>query len=368
MQKHSFYLAKYFAQNQIYVDLYHFNQSDFDITELHCFSNDEKKFINSIVIPFPKPSFYPGHYIIESYNFSKAVFEEFKKRNQVDFIYCKGFTGWTLLEEKRKGYLCAPVGVNFHGLEMFQKQPNFVSKLSAHLILKQPTLFQLNHADFVFSYGGKITELLNGLTIHKNRVIEIPTAIEKNWLTEHVKQKNDKLKFVFVGRYERRKGIEELNEVLKQLLEQDLNFEIHFIGPIPEKKWILNNKLKYLGPIRDSEKLKSYLENMDVLVCPSHSEGMPNVILEAMSSKLAIIATNVGAVKLMVNENNGLLIENLKQLKNAIIHFINLDISLLQKMQNSSFEKVKTSFLWENIIKQTIDKINLVIAKNKKSL
>ena len=34
---------------------------------------------------------------------------------------------------------------------------------------------------------------------------------------------------------------------------------------------------------------------MDVLICPSYSEGMPNVIIEAAARGLAIIATNVGA-------------------------------------------------------------------------
>ncbi|MBK7816242.1 MAG: glycosyltransferase [Sphingobacteriaceae bacterium] len=36
----------------------------------------------------------------------------------------------------------------------------------------------------------------------------------------------------------------------------------------------------------------------DVLICPSFSEGFPNVILEAMSNGLAVAATNVGAVEL----------------------------------------------------------------------
>ena len=34
MQRHSFYLAKYFAKNKFYVDLFHFNQSEYDINKL----------------------------------------------------------------------------------------------------------------------------------------------------------------------------------------------------------------------------------------------------------------------------------------------------------------------------------------------
>ena len=53
MQKHSFYLAKYFAKHQIQVDLIHYNHSDFDIKHLEFFTNEEQSYINSIVIPKP---------------------------------------------------------------------------------------------------------------------------------------------------------------------------------------------------------------------------------------------------------------------------------------------------------------------------
>lgn len=366
MQKHSYYLTKYFAQNQIQVDLYHFNQSDFNISQLDCFTEEEKKYIHSIVVPFPKASFYPGHYVVESFKYSEDIFNEFKNRGEVDFIYCKGFAGWKLLEEKRKGFLCAPIGVNFHGLEVFQKQPSFISYLSAQFILKQPTLFQLKHADFVFSYGAKITDLLLAIGVRENKVIELPTAIEKSWLSVSEKHQNTFTKFVYVGRYERRKGIEELNVVLKELLADHLNFEFHFIGPIPQKKRINNSSVIYHGPIRESDKMKLILEKMDVLVCPSHSEGMPNVILEAMASKLAIIATNVGAVKLMVDEKNGILLDHISQLKKSLTHFIKIDTFKLNNFKNQSGLKVEANFLWENIIEQTIKKINVVVSANKK--
>ena len=75
MQRHSFYLAKWFAKNKVYVDLYHFNQSSLNIQELKCFDEDEKKYIHSFVIPFPKEGRLPGHYIYESYIYSKRIFE-----------------------------------------------------------------------------------------------------------------------------------------------------------------------------------------------------------------------------------------------------------------------------------------------------
>jgi len=42
MQKHSYYLCKYLAQNKVNVDLIHFNRSKLDITDLSVFSEEEK--------------------------------------------------------------------------------------------------------------------------------------------------------------------------------------------------------------------------------------------------------------------------------------------------------------------------------------
>lgn len=42
MQKHSYYLAKYFAKNKVYVDLVHYNDSNYNIVDLEFFSEEEK--------------------------------------------------------------------------------------------------------------------------------------------------------------------------------------------------------------------------------------------------------------------------------------------------------------------------------------
>ena len=57
---------------------------------------------------------------------------------------------------------------------------------------------------------------------------------------------------------------------------------------------------------------KDIFDSCDVLICPSYSEGMPNVILEAMARGLAIIATDVGAISEMVDSTNGILMANNK--------------------------------------------------------
>lgn len=365
MQKHSYYLTKYLTRNGAYVDLYHtpFRHAlTEEIKNTACFTEEEKKYIRSFVINFPQYSKLPGHYLRESYEYSRRVFGLFRKESQVDFIYAKGFSGWKLLEEKRKGFRCAPIGIKFHGMNMFQKPPSFRGWLE-QLIFRPPVKFNMMNADYVFSYGGKITNVIQNIGIDNSKIIELQTGVERDWLIPTVNKQDKIRRFLFLGRYERLKGIEELSSAILPLLSS-YAFEFHFAGNIPDRKKIISDKIIYYGTVTDSENLKMILDGCDILVCPSYSEGMPNVILEAMARGLAIIATDVGAVNLMVSEENGWLLEgpDVRILQKTLEDAIRMPDEELRKKKYVSLRKVKENFLWENIVFTLINKIKTVIS------
>ncbi|MDQ3110649.1 MAG: glycosyltransferase family 4 protein [Bacteroidota bacterium] len=356
MQRHSFYLAKYLAASGVKVDLYHTNPGTKDAGSLEGFSPEEKANIQSFVIKFPSLGKSPGHYIRESYTYSVDVWKVFKKQSAVDFIIAKGFAGWELLNQKSKGEHLPPVALNFHGYEMFQPPPDFLSMLKARLVLRSPVLFNIKNADYLFSYGGKITDLLLNLGIAKNRILELPTGISADWLVDVPRSTEPLRKLVFSGRYERRKGVEELKKVLRKLLPLHKNFEFHFIGPIPENKKLFSERIIYHGLVAENDKMKTLLRGMDVLVCPSYSEGMPNVVLEAMASGLAVLATDTGATSVMVNSENGWLIEprDEAQLTDAFTQALKIESTALNAKKNNALRDVKTDFQWSNIIAKII--------------
>jgi glycosyltransferase involved in cell wall biosynthesis len=359
MQKHSFYLAKYFALNKIHVDLYHTANDQSAAESLSCFSQDEKLFIRSFVIPFPKLDRFPGHYIREMYAYSKLIFSKLKENGPVDFVYVQGLCGMKLFENKTQ--FITPAGVNFHGLEMFQKTADLRSKLEQFLFRK-PVLRSLKNADVVFSLGGKLTELLIAQGISRDKISQVSIGIDPSWLNNGRQISHSARRtFVFIGRYERRKGIEELMLVLNRM--HDASFEFHFIGNIPEEKRVKADNLHFWGNISDANKIKSVLAVADVLVCPSYSEGMPTVILEAMASGLAIIASNVGAVSEQVSMVNGILIKpgDTDDLENALRKMINIDPETLQNMKQHSVKMIRERFLWEAIITKNISEIQKVI-------
>ena len=363
MQKHSYYLCKYLAQQNVYVDLYHFNQSNYDISKLEFFTDEERIYINSIIIDFPKSLPFPGHYIYNSYKHSKLIFEAIKDKLPIyDFIYTKGFTGWVLINQKSNGKIkCAKIGVKFHGYEMFQKAPDFKIKLQHFFLLRNPVKIISQKADIVFSYGGKITDIIRSLDVTPEKIIELPSGVESNSLSNEIKPAGQILRFLFLGRYERRKGIEELNDAISTIVskEQKQKTEFHFIGPIPQEKHLQNKAVIYHGEIRDRVKLTAAIKNCDVLICPSWSEGMPNVILEAMANGLTVIATDVGAVNVLVNEKTGYLIDNSvpELIRNEIEKILASSNEELDSKKQNALNYIKESFVWEKLINKFLNLI-----------
>lgn len=364
MQKHSFYLAKYLAKRGVQIDLYHCVPDGVEIPySLDGFSFKELQNINSICFYFPKNHQFPGHYLYESKQYSNQLFEFFQKQEEVDFIYAQGFTSWRFLEEKKDKVAFPLIGVNFHGIEMYQLAPNLKSKFE-QLILRPPVNFILSNADVIFSLGGKLTPIQQQISGNKTKVLETPIGIEECWLNTEMEinqpeESQHIRRFVFIGRFERRKGVEELTKVIKGLVA-DYIFEFHFIGPIPENKKMRSDKVFYHGQVKDVEFIKNILRKSDILISPSYAEGMPTVILEAMASGLAIIATDVGAVNTIVSVENGWLIPpaNKQALKKAMIEAIALDAKVLHWKKKTSLRMVKEHFTWGKIIKTTMDIIN----------
>ncbi len=363
MQRHSFNLC-----NELLM-------AGNEVTLVHCVygenglpKNDEvevlfgnSKNLTVLTLRFPRFSGMPGHYIKESYQYSFAITSLLKDKFPLfDLIYVKGFSGWDLLQQRKKGILkTGPILVNFHGLEMFQEPASFGERLKAYL-LKSPTKWNLNQADYCISYGGKITSLLNRIGIPSSKILIIPGGVSDSTLLEKKKLPINS-KFLFVGRYERRKGIEELMQVIASMPE----LEISFVGAIPPSKKLNRLNIRYFGEVKDLNALNEIFDEHTFLIAPSHSEGMPNVILEAMSRGLIPLATKVGAVEELVDSSNGFLFEpkSVEAIRTNIEAAQLLEVEAVLERSYNSINKIRTNFTWSQIISQTIENFQQVAEK-----
>jgi glycosyltransferase involved in cell wall biosynthesis len=364
MQRHSFNLC-----NELL-------KTGNEVTLVHCVyggnllpKNDEvqelfgnSKNLTVLTLRFPESNGMPGHYIRESYQYSFTITALLKdKLSLFDLIYVKGFSGWDLLQKREKNKIkTGPILVNFHGLEMFQEPATFGERIKSYL-LKSPVKWNLNQADYCISYGGKITSILNRIGIPTPKILEIPGAVSNSSLLEK-RNLPINFKFLFVGRYERRKGIEELMQVVDSMPE----LEISFVGAIPPSKKIKRNNVHYYGEVKDVNELNKIVDEHTFIIAPSLSEGMPNVLLEGMSRGLIPIATRVGAVEELIDTTNGFLIEpkSVDAISTSIQAALELGQDEVLQLSTQSIHKIKSKFTWSLITAETIDIFQRILEKS----
>lgn len=116
---------------------------------------------------------------------------------------------------------------------------------------------------------------------------------------------------LYVGWLIRTKGIEDLLTAWTALAPRGWRLEL--AGPVDEtyladlrSRGCLDG-VDWLGPLAHSDVL-SKMASAAILAFPSHTEGFPNAVAEAMASGMAIVATDVGAIASMLAEGAGLVV------------------------------------------------------------
>jgi len=120
----------------------------------------------------------------------------------------------------------------------------------------------------------------------------------------------------YIGRLSQEKGILNLMEAVPKVVEtrEQTTFLVGGDGPLrPRVEEYVNrsnDKVKYVGWI-PHEELPEYLNRLRLLVLPSYTEGLPNIMLEAMACGTPVLATPVGAIPDIIKDGQtGFIMEN----------------------------------------------------------
>ena len=169
----------------------------------------------------------------------------------------------------------------------------------------------------VLTVSRKSKAILEDLGVDGNKIKVVFNAVESSKLVDQTFTRTiDKSKpFVFVaaGRLSHEKGYDILLQACSQLKSSVNNFRVGIYGHGPEENHLktmveelgLAGVVEFKGFVDD---VLPVLKNADALVLPSRSEGMPNIVLEAWSQKLAVVSTAVGGVPEMIVDSVGGLI------------------------------------------------------------
>ena len=186
--------------------------------------------------------------------------------------------------------------------------------------------------------NGRLARKLNNIFFKKNIVVPVALSanIQKTIIDEYtldiekvpivfngidlnrcnVKQDYKsvgKFKIIHVGRFQDVKNHKGLIEAFKIFNQKYPNSELHLIGEGENKKQI--EELVFAKKISNSvifhglqSNVHQFLSIMDVFVLPSVYEGIPMTLIEAMGTGMPIVATAVGGVPDMLDENSAQLV------------------------------------------------------------
>jgi glycosyltransferase involved in cell wall biosynthesis len=187
-----------------------------------------------------------------------------------------------------------------------------------HLILKKPMLLM---ADKVLVPSKTLAQKLN--KIYKNKIIYAPNGVDtKLFHPAKKKLKRKILQLVFIGRLEEQKNLVNLIEAAK-LLKIPHTLTFYGSGSLSTQLTNLSKKLavslKIKAPV-DYTKVANILRNCDVFVLPSSCEGSSKILLEAIASGCAIVASNIPQIaEIITDGKNGVLSDqDPESLKRAI--------------------------------------------------
>ena len=141
----------------------------------------------------------------------------------------------------------------------------------------------------------------------------------------------------FVGRLERRKGIEVLAAAIPTIVQANPRVRFRFVGTvlnhasgIPYDKWLLRrlpqyaDRLAFPGKV-PLDRMHEVYAAIDVCVFPSLWENFPNVCLEAMAAGRAVVASMGGGMReMIVDRESGLLVQagNAESLARGVISLL----------------------------------------------
>ena len=176
----------------------------------------------------------------------------------------------------------------------------------------------LRRYDQVLCVSDDLLEECKKLGLPSSRCHLIQNAIDTDEFqrSHDLEASNRPFRLGAVGRLSPEKGFDLLIKAVKQLKEEGRNLTLQIAGDGRDRERLAgeidNSGLKddvQLAGFVDNP--KQFIEELDLFVLSSLREGLPNVLLEAMSLETPVVATRVAGVpKLIHNEVNGLLVES----------------------------------------------------------
>lgn len=247
--------------------------------------------------------------------------------------------------------------------------PGFQDRFKSVYVLLGPAIKTIwKNADALVANSKGLKEFAEGF-YDKKEIVVILNGVDQNAFSDNGENENktsdhqpDTVELLFVSRLIERKGLQDFLPQLAFLRNEcaQISKKIHLtvVGDGPYRsnlEAIVCNE--HLGDIVSFEgqktktELPGYYGKADIFIFPSRKEGMPNVVLEAMSYGLPILMTPCQGSDELVNGNG--YIASSDEFGKILIGMV-MDDKTTFEQGLQSIQLVKSKFSWQNAAREYI--------------
>jgi len=232
------------------------------------------------------------------------------------------------------------------------------SKISARFVSYPLELKLIQASDLVTTVSKSIAQELKEYHLNPDQITVVGNGVdEKFFIPKQQKSGNNKY-ILYVGHIDREKGLFDLVECGKYICHERPDVFFIFAGAgrdlnklkLKTKKTGFQDKFIFLGQV-DRDQIAKLYQNASIFVLPSYHEGMPGVLLEAMSSSLPVVATDVrGNRDLISGGENGIIVPpgSPKKLAETILMLLE-DEKIGKNLSKNARKTIEKNYTWNAI-------------------
>ena len=299
---------------------------------------------------------------------------QFARNEKFDLLHSHGYKGNILLGFIPRKIRRLPLLTTVHGWTS-------VAGLTKMRVYEALDAVALRLVDGVVLVNGAMLANPKIKGVQKRKLHVIPNGIPNSFSPEHgVSNDNldpsivsfckSKTTIGSIGRLSTEKGYRYLIQALAALVAEGVDCQLVIIGEGYERPRLerLISDLKLHGRVLMPgyrEQAGQYIPHFSVFVMSSLTEGLPITLLEAMQSKVPVLATNVGGIpEVLENGRAGLLVQprDVNGLATAMKQ-MNDAPALAEHLVSNAYERISTEYHSINMAEQYLQMYSQLVDK-----
>lgn len=297
---------------------------------------------------------------LNEYIKARKIVKKYVKENE--YIICRlpsnlGNMGAKYAKKYKRKYIVEVVGCPWDSLRNHSIIGKFIAPIE---YLKQK--FYVKSADNVLYVTEKFLQDRYKNNKNKQACSDVKITIDDDVFQKRIEKINLMNSQISIGTIGNRdmkyKGFDTVIKAIAKLNKDKIIYKYYILGSGNEK-WIKSVIRKYkvseyviLQEFIPHEEIPNWLDNIDIYIQPSKTEGMPRALIEAMSRACPCIGSNAGGIPELLDKNLVFRKSDYKHLKKILSGFTlkemknqaEINVNIAKKFERGKLDRMRSDF------------------------